>query len=126
MKILLSIKSEYANKIISGEKKYEFRKALPKQRVDSIVLYITSPQCKVIAQVQVKGTIVDSVARIWDITKKDAGISHKKYLQYFKNKKAAKAFVLGEVTLYSEEKILNEFGINSAPQSFVYLKQEKA
>lgn len=122
MKILLSIKPEYANKIISGEKKYEFRKILPKQLVESIVIYITSPCCKIIGEVQVKGTITNTVSKIWNQTKGNTGISHKKYLQYFKDKETANAFVLGKVTLYKEEKELSQLGIRHAPQSFVYLE----
>ena len=40
-KILLSIHPEYVKKIISGEKKWEFRKVLPKGRFDTIVIYST-------------------------------------------------------------------------------------
>lgn len=123
MKILLSIRPEYAKKIISGEKKYEFRKILPKQLVESIIIYITSPCCKIIGEVQVNGTLTNTVSKIWDATKGNTGISHKKYLQYFKDKKTANAFALGEVTLYDEKKELSEFGIKHAPQSFVYLKE---
>ena len=122
MKILLSIKPEYVNKIISGKKTYEFRKKLPKLPVETIIIYSTAPYCKIIGEVQIKGTITDTVSKIWNDTKGNAGISHKKYLQYFKNKKIANAFVLGEVKLYNEKKELSDFGIKHAPQSFVYIK----
>lgn len=122
MRILLSIKPEYVSKIISGEKTYEFRKRLPKLPVEAIVIYSTAPYCKIIGEVQVKGTITDTVSKIWNDTKGNAGISYKKYLQYFKNKKTANAFVLGKVKVYDEKKELSEFGIKHAPQSFIYLK----
>ncbi len=122
MRILLSIKPEYVNKIISGEKTYEFRKKLPKLPVETIVIYCTAPYCKIIGEVQVQGTITNTVSKIWNDTKGNAGISYKNYLKYFKNKKTANAFVLGEVKLYNEKKELSDFGIKHAPQSFVYLK----
>ena len=121
MKILLSIKPEYASKIISGEKTYEFRKILPKQPIETIVIYCTAPFCKIIGEVQVKGTITNTVSKIWNETKGNTGISYKKYLHYFKGKKIAHAFVLGKVKVYDEKKELSEFGIKHAPQSFIYL-----
>ena len=122
MKILLSIKPEYASKIISGEKTYEFRKKLPRLPVEAIVIYSTAPYCKIIGEVHVKGTITNTVSKIWNDTKGNTGISYKKYLQYFKGKKIAHAFVLGKVKVYNEKKELSEFGIRHAPQSFIYLK----
>ena len=38
-KILLSIKPEYAHKILEGTKKYEFRKHLPKKKIEKIIIY---------------------------------------------------------------------------------------
>ena len=47
--ILLSIKPEYAEKILSGEKRYEFRRKLCKREIDKIYIYATRPVQKVIA-----------------------------------------------------------------------------
>ena len=37
--ILLSIKPEYVEKILSGEKRYEFRRKLCKDEIDKIYVY---------------------------------------------------------------------------------------
>ena len=50
-KILLSIKPEYANKIMSGEKKFEYRKAAPQKNVDTILIYSTKPQGIILGEV---------------------------------------------------------------------------
>ena len=48
MKVLLSIKPEFADKIFNGTKKYEFRKSIFKNKdVDTVVVYASSP-CKYI------------------------------------------------------------------------------
>ena len=40
MKVLLSIKPEFADKIFNGTKKYEFRKSIFKNKdVDTVVVY---------------------------------------------------------------------------------------
>lgn len=43
-KILLSIKPEYVEKIIKGEKLFEFRRTVPKRKVDVVVIYSTFPE----------------------------------------------------------------------------------
>ena len=45
-RMLLSIKPEYVNKIISGKKKYEFRKFHCREGIDTIVIYATAPMKK--------------------------------------------------------------------------------
>ena len=47
--ILLSIRPEYVEKIISGEKKYDYRTKAAKRNVDKIIIYETTPVKKVIA-----------------------------------------------------------------------------
>ena len=78
-KILLSIKPEYANKIISGEKKFEYRTRVPIKTVSTIVFYSTAPIGKVIGEVEVLEIISGTPSSLWERTKKDAGISRSYY-----------------------------------------------
>ncbi|OTQ00605.1 hypothetical protein B5S43_08290, partial [Gilliamella apicola] len=60
MKVLLSIKPEFVEKILSGEKKYEFRKKLFKrQSVKTIVIYATMPIGKVVGEFDIDHVISD-------------------------------------------------------------------
>ena len=43
MKVLLSIKPEFANKIFEGTKRFEFRKSIFKKEVKTVVVYASSP-----------------------------------------------------------------------------------
>ena len=43
MKVLLSIKPEFVEAIFSGEKLYEYRKAIFKKNVTTVVIYATKP-----------------------------------------------------------------------------------
>ena len=52
--ILMSIKPEYVNKIFSGEKKYEYRKRLCKEKIDTIIVYSSSPIQKVVGELKIK------------------------------------------------------------------------
>lgn len=122
--ILLSIKPEYVKRILNKTKKYEYRKRLAKKDVDIIYIYSTYPEKKVVASVQVKGYISAPPSVLWEKTKSNAGISRAKYREYFKGCKYAYAYELGEVNVFSEAKSLSDYGVNAAPQSFVYIKQE--
>lgn len=43
MRVLLSIKPEFVKKIISGEKKYEFRRKIFKRDVKIVIIYASYP-----------------------------------------------------------------------------------
>lgn len=122
--ILLSIKPEYVKKIFFGEKKYEYRKRLSQEPVDRIIVYSTDPEQKVVGEIEVTGTLQMSPTRLWEQTKRDAGISREKFRKYFKGCKAAFAYQLGETTMYEAPKELSDYGISQAPQSFVYINRE--
>lgn len=120
-RILLSINPKYVEKIISGEKKYEFRTKIPKRRVDKIIIYSTSPIMKVLAEVDVKNTISEKPMTIWKIAKDKSGIDKKFFTKYFNNRDIAHAYELGDVRVFDEPMDLSDFGCSYAPQSFVYL-----
>lgn len=124
-KVLFSIKPEYAQRILSGEKKFEFRKRLANNLVDTIVIYSTSPVMKIVGEVKVKEGIEKTPSALWEQTKKNAGITRKKYREYFKGCKKAFAYELGEVVTYTRGYSLEEIDIRQAPQSFVYITDEQ-
>ena len=56
MNVLLSVKPKYANEIISGRKKYEFRKLIFKrENIEKVYIYSSSPVKKVIGIVDIDG-----------------------------------------------------------------------
>ena len=55
MRVLLSIKPEFVEKIFSGEKLYEYRKAMFKNvNVSSVVIYSTMPVGKIVGEFKFK------------------------------------------------------------------------
>jgi predicted transcriptional regulator len=121
-KILYSIKPVYADRIVGGMKKFEFRTKKPKSLFNCIVIYWTSPVMEIRAEVEVVDILEYAPEKMWELTKNEAGISENDFLKYFKGRDKAYAFKLGKVIPYSEPKKLSDFGIRSAPQSFAYLK----
>ena len=71
MRVLLSIKPEYAEKILSGEKRYEFRRALFKNpEIKKVVIYATSPIKKVIGEFDIECILTLELEDLWRKTKK--------------------------------------------------------
>lgn len=118
----MPINPEYVNEILSGRKKYEYRKVKAKRKnIDKMIIYSTHPIMKIVAEVDIKDIIEDSPDNLWEQTKYQSGISKEFYNNYYKNKDIAVAYKLGEVKTFDTPKPLAEYGINYIPQSFVYL-----
>lgn len=120
-KILISIKKEYVDRIISGEKKYEFRTRVAKNDINKLIIYCTLPTKKVVAEAEIIGIIEMSKEELWNHTKDYAGICEEAFMKYFSKNARAYAYKLGKITVYDREKELVEYGIKHAPQSFVYI-----
>ena len=83
VKALLSVKPEYAEKILSGEKIYEFRRRIFKRKdVDILVIYATRPQCRVVAEARIGGIMESTPEDIWKRTNRYGGISHDRFMDY--------------------------------------------
>lgn len=120
-KVLMSIKPIYVENILTGEKRYEYRKTLPKQCVSKIIIYSTSPVKKVVGEVEVKNILILEKEELWNKTKDKSGITKEFYDSYFENKSVAVAYELGDIEIYSPYKELDEIGVDFVPQSFIYL-----
>ena len=58
MKVVLSIKPEFAFKIFDGTKKFEFRKAIFKNhKIKTVIVYASSPVQQVIGEFEIEKII---------------------------------------------------------------------
>lgn len=120
--ILMSIKPEYVNKIFDGSKKYEYRKTKCKNNPDKIIVYSSSPIKKVVGELIIEEVLYDKKETIWKSTNSYGGIDKNKYDKYFKNNDYAIAYKIKKSVKYDVEKELNDYNINTAPQSYIYIK----
>lgn len=120
-RILISINPEHVANIINGTKKYEYRKIAAKQDVSSIVIYETSPIKRIVAEAKIIDVLVFPPSELWEETKDYSGITKEFFDEYFEGREVAYAYKLGKVKVYKIPKTLLEYGIKSAPQSFIYL-----
>lgn len=124
--ILLSIHPKYVDKIISGEKKFEFRKVVTrKYQPKKIFIYSTVPISKIIAEAEIEEILIDTPENIWKKTKMYSGIEIDFFLDYYNNKTTAIAYKLKNIKKFDQPLELSALGINAAPQSFIYIKDNR-
>lgn len=122
MRAMLSIKPEFAEKIFSGEKGFEFRKVAFRRDVTSVVVYVTSPVAKIVGEFEIARILEDNPHSLWCRTKEKAGISKSFFYEYFKGKTKAIAIEIGKIRQYPKAKDPYAGGKRfTPPQSFRYL-----
>lgn len=122
--LLISIHPEFVERILSGQKVFEFRKTLPKRLPTHLVIYSTSPVQKVVAVAEIEGALSGTPDGIWKKSGKGAGISRDYFREYFSDRTTAHAFQLGRV--FALRKHLSLAEINPklvAPQSYRFLEK---
>lgn len=124
MKILLSIKPKYVERILNGTKKFEYRKKIFKNKdINTIVIYATKPVGKVVGEFSIREIIKDNPQKIWDLTNEYSGISKSSYDNYFHDVQEGFAIEINHFIRYKKGLELSEVSkkVKSAPQSFVYI-----
>ena len=120
-KIIISINPEHVDNILSGKKKYEYRKIAAKKQISSIIIYETTPIKRIVAEAEIVDVLMLPPNELWELTKKDAGVSKSFFDSYFENNKTAYAYKLGKITVFKTPKSLKDFGLKYPPQSFIYI-----
>lgn len=121
MKVVLSIKPEFANKIFDGSKKFEFRKKIFKNNsIKTIIVYASSPIQQVIGEFNIEKIIADDIDTLWNVTQDYSGISQEYFYQYFANKKQGFAIQIKKTKKYRNPRCLKADYNLYPPQSFAY------
>ena len=125
MKILLSIKPQYVEKIISGEKRYEFRKSEFKRRnIDTIVVYSSGNVKKLVGEIKFKKILSDTPYQIWQKTHAQSGMTEESFMRYYMNKDKAYAIAIDFFRPYQEPmNIDDKYPGVKAPQSYRYIDE---
>lgn len=122
MKVLLSIKPEFAFKIFEGKKKFEFRKVIFKNpNVKTVVVYASSPVQRVIGEFEIDNILSSDPTEIWRLTKKYSGISEVFFNEYFADREIAHAIKIKNTKKYKQPLHLKDNFNVVPPQSYLYL-----
>ena len=123
MKVLLSVKPEYVQRIFAGTKKFEYRRMIFKEKeVKTVVVYASSPVRKVVGEFTIGRIICKAPESLWLTTKEFAGIDEMRFYNYFAGKGLGYAIEILNPLRYSVAKdLMSNYGCHP-PQSFVYIK----
>lgn len=121
MRVVLSIKPEFANKIFEGSKKFEFRKVIFKNRkVKTVIVYVSSPVQQVIGEFEIEKIISKDIDTLWNMTQHSSGISQDYFYKYFADKEIGFAIQIKKTRKYRQPKCLKKDFALLPPQSFAY------
>jgi predicted transcriptional regulator len=122
MKVLLSIKPEFVEKIFDRVKKFEYRKSIFKNKeIDTIVIYATKPVGKIVGEIYIEQIIEKSPKELWELTKEFSGIDEHFYESYFADREKAYAIAIKDVFKYKNPICpYSEYDNFVPPQSFRY------
>lgn len=123
-RVLLSVKPQFADAILAGEKTFEFRRALFRSpNVRTVVLYASSPVCRVVGEFVVDEILTLEIQELWRQTHRGAGIERSYFDEYFSGCERGHALRVAKPHRYRRPKCLREdFGVKHPPQSFRYLE----
>jgi predicted transcriptional regulator len=122
MKVLMSIKPEFAFKIFAGTKRFEFRRAVFKNKeIKTVIVYASSPVQQVIGEFEIEQILSFEPETLWKKTKKYSGISEEFFFEYFESKTVAHAIKIKSVKRYHQPLCLkSDFNV-APPQSYLYV-----
>jgi len=122
MKVLLSIKPEFALKIFDGSKKYEYRRTIFKRReVETIVVYVSDPIKHIVGEFDIGEILHRKPEQLWAQTCNHAGITRVRFMEYFENREKGYAIGIRKTRKYRSPLSLNDLKLSFPPQSFMYL-----
>lgn len=119
--IILSVKPEYAEKILNGSKRFEFRKQIPRRRINQVYIYASHPEKKIVGRFRIRRVISGSPNEIWEKCGNEGGIEKDKFFSYFANRAIGYGFEVEDVERFDHP--IDPVEINCdfrAPQSFAY------
>lgn len=123
-RVLLSVKPRFAEAILSGIKTFEFRRMLFKStKVRTIVLYASSPTCKVVGEFTLDHVVSLKLEALWKSTGDGGAIDRTYFDEYFEGREMGHALKVKSARRYRSPLCLRkDFGISHPPQSFCYLE----
>lgn len=99
MNVLLSIKPEFAGKILKGEKGYEFRKTgfRDPSAVETVIMYATSPVQKIVGYFTIKKVVESQPDDLWTRFGTESGLERFRFMDYFEESETGYAIEIGEL-----------------------------
>jgi predicted transcriptional regulator len=123
-RVLISIKPEHADNILSGTKTVELRK-LPFPDCNRIVMYCTSPVKRLVGEFKVEAVTTMSKETLWLMYGPRTGITKEQFDAYYKGRHWAAAILIKDVCPWPNIDPPRVFGKFHAPMSWRYLSVDE-
>jgi predicted transcriptional regulator len=122
---LMSIQPQFAERIITGDKRVEFRKTLFRYPLSHVIIYCTEPVQQVIGFFEVEALDTATPQNLWERYSQVSGIPQGTFNAYYANCTTGVAIKIGRVFKLEEAVPLSVIDeILLPPQSFRYLSIE--
>ncbi len=122
MNAILSIKPVYADQILAGTKKVEFRKAAFKKQVDRVYIYSSAPKMRIVGYFTIKEIVCGTPRELWEMFASVGGINQADFFDYYKTSELGVSFLIDRVTRFEvgivPVDVIADF---VPPQSYRYL-----
>jgi predicted transcriptional regulator len=120
----MSIRPEYAAKILSGEKRIELRRQRPKlEPGDVVVVYVTSPLSQIVGAFSVARVVSMGVEAMWRRHRPLLGVAREMYDAYFTDRETAYGIAIDRVWASNPVRLntlRRRFDGFFPPQSYMY------
>jgi predicted transcriptional regulator len=121
---LMAIHPIYADAILSGRKKVEFRKRALAPEVTVVAVYATHPVQAVVGEFTISEIKVDSPAKLWLALSGIGGIDRASFNDYYQGRQRGVGLLVGEARRYERAVKLADLDPSPAiPQSYAYVSR---
>ncbi|UQA62562.1 hypothetical protein [Polyangium aurulentum] len=118
----MSVKPEFAFRLLTGEKRVEFRRRAAARKIDHIVVYASSPISAVVGILEISRVAQDSPRRLWQKFSEVGGIRRVDFFSYFAGVEEGYAYVVKRAWHCPRPQPLGKAGLpQKAPQAYQYL-----
>lgn len=120
--VVMSIHPQYADQILAGTKRVEFRKRPVADDVTHVIVYATAPVSAVVGAFTVEAQHTLNPRTLWRRFREVGGIGWNDFIRYYDGRPAGTGIAVGEVLHAPEPMSLrHDLGIAHPPQSYQYI-----
>ncbi len=119
---LMSIQPEFAERILAGEKRVEFRKTYFRYKVSHVIVYSSNPVQKIVGFFEVEALELDDPASLWKRYSSVGGIARSAFEAYYDGCRRGVAIRIGRTFRLQKPLPLSSLtDTQPPPQSFRYV-----
>jgi predicted transcriptional regulator len=119
---LFSIHPRFADAILRGEKRVEFRRRGPSRDTAFVIVYATSPVKRVVGWFRVGGIEAEAPRALWARFGGVGGVELDEFDRYYEGRDVGTAITVAEPAALTEPLQLSSVaGLTNPPQSFQYV-----